>query len=193
MDRTKGTQCSREESEECYDDGAAKSPVANPPGESNLGDQGSNESQSARTKVPPVQYKVTGSSSDNDYEAYRLQALQQADNQRSLVAVALAEEMDRKMAAVSNEQRPSTMNSYAGTASPSSSVQNQYSDGLSNELPLHNSGTNDAHIAHSLQDNDRLNNFRLQQQMLLYQQQQQRLFHPTISSVYPQGMAFINR
>ena len=194
MDRTEGTLCSVGNSEECYDDGAAKRPVANPPGESNLGEQGTIESQSAATKAPLVQYKVTGSSSDNDYEAYRLQALQQADSQRSLVAVGLAEDKDRKMAAVSNAQRPSAMNSYSGTALPSSTAQNLYSDGLSKDLQLQRSGTNHAHIAHSLQDYDRLNNFRLQQQMLLYQrQQQERLFHPTISSVYPQGMAFLKR
>jgi hypothetical protein len=190
MNRTKRNQSSSGESEESYD-GSMKLSTANSPGEKSPDNEETNESESAKAKVAPVQHNVSGLPSNSDHEANRLQTLQQADSQRSLVAVALAEERDRKMAAVSSA-RPSAMNSTTALLSTS---HNSHTDGFRSDHPQRNSGRDGAQIPQSLQDNDRFANIRLQQQMLLHQQQQQqqRLLHPNLSSVQPQGIPYMNR
>ena len=124
------------------------------------------------------------------------------------MAVALAEERDRKMAAVSTTlaRASSARNaSTTGSTNTTGSTINMISSSSSPPNPhLHGSripfGIDD-HPPRvrdyvtpipppSLHDSDRFANVRLQQQMLLYQQQQQQLIlNPTLSSMqHPQGM-----
>ena len=172
------------------------------------------ESQTSGMKVTPKEsYTTAGIPSDHDHsETDRWQQQQLADSQRSLVAVALAEERDRKMAAVSNTlaRASSARNaSTTGSASNTGSTINMISSSSSSppNPHLHGSripfGIDDRPLRvrdyvtpippPSLHDSDRFANVRLQQQMLLYQQQQQQqqqlILNPTLSSMqHPQGM-----
>ena len=129
------------------------------------------------------------------------------------MAVALAEERDRKMAAVSTTlaRASSARNaSTTGSTNTTGSTINMISSSSSSSPPnphLHGSripfGIDDRpprvrdYVTPipppSLHDSDRFANVRLQQQMLLYQQQQQQqqqlILNPTLSSMqHPQGM-----
>ena len=177
------------------------------------------ESQTSGMKVTPKEsYTTAGIPSDHDHsETDRWQQQQQqqqlADSQRSLVAVALAEERDRKMAAVSTTlaRASSARNaSTTGSTNTTGSTINMISSSSSSSPPnphLHGSripfGIDDRpprvrdYVTPipppSLHDSDRFANVRLQQQMLLYQQQQQQqqqlILNPTLSSMqHPQGM-----
>jgi hypothetical protein len=155
------------------------------PKESDTDNLQSNESGSTEAKYDPAKYNAVSvadlSYDNNDIEAYRLHKQQQpaSDRPTSLVAVAVAEDRDRKMAAV-----------ITTTALPQS-TEHPHSDELGSDRLVRN----DASTSQSLHDNnDRLANIRLQQQILLYQQQQQQqlLLLPNISSVHPPGKSYLD-
>ena len=127
------------------------------------------------------------------------------------MAVALAEERDRKMAAVSTTlaRASSARNASTTSSTNTTGITNNMISSSSSSPPnphLHGSRISfgiDDHPPRvrdyvtpipppSLHDSDRFANVRLQQQMLLYQQQQQQqqlILNPTLSSMqHPQGM-----
>jgi hypothetical protein len=168
-------------------DGSTKRITTLSPKESDTDNQQSNESGSTEAKYDPAQYNavsVAGLSYDNDIEAYRLHKQQPAsDRPTSLVAVAAAEDRDRKMAAVTT------------TTALLQSTDHPHSDELGSDRLVRNNVRNDASTSQPLYgNNDRLANIRLQQQILLYQQQQQQqlLLLPNISSVHPPGTSYKN-
>lgn len=137
------------------------------------------------TKLPPPMSTNTSTTGNTD-------------RQSSLVAVALAEERDRKMPAV---PRWSTTNAAAGTTTMIATLQPPPPSLPSNPPQLQSRGLSGSGAEAPLQlprqipsvlNQERFADVRLQQQLLLYQQQQQqereRLLRQNLLSFNPQGM-----